>query len=162
MTDKTKRSLPPHDDAERQDAIRAVRACNAAYTAAGRRRGVYVLTFGCQQNEADSEKLSGMAREMGYTPVDRPEDADLILVNTCAIREHAESRALATIGQYKKLRQENPELVIGVPVGFVNVVESKEIIMKTGIPYIVARGRKGGSNVAAAICNALIYKLTRK
>ena len=55
-----------------------------------------------------------------------------------------------------------PELVIGVPVGFVNVVESKEIIMKTGIPYIVARGRKGGSNVAAAICNALIYKLTRK
>ena len=58
MTDKTKRSLPPHDDAERQDAIRAVRACNAAYTAAGRRRGVYVLTFGCQQNEADSEKLS--------------------------------------------------------------------------------------------------------
>ena len=54
------------------------------------------------------------------------------------------------------------ELVIGVPVGFVNVVESKEIIMKTGIPYIVARGRKGGSNVAAAICNALIYKLTRK
>ena len=100
MTDKTKRSLPPHDDAERQDAIRAVRACNAAYTAAGRPRGVYVLTFGCQQNEADSEKLSGMAREMGYTPVDRPEDADLILVNTCAIREHAESRALATIGQY--------------------------------------------------------------
>ena len=80
MTDKTKRSLPPHDDAERQDAIRAVRACNAAYTAAGRRRGVYVLTFGCQQNEADSEKLSGMAREMGYTPVDRPDDADLILV----------------------------------------------------------------------------------
>ena len=55
-----------------------------------------------------------------------------------------------------------PELVIGVRVGFVNVVESKEIIMKTGIPYIVARGRKGGSNVAAAICNALIYKLTRK
>ena len=50
---------------------------------------------------------------------------------------------------------------LGVPVGFVNVVESKEIIMKTGIPYIVARGRKGGSNVAAAICNALIYKLTR-
>lgn len=55
----------------------------------------------------------------------------------------------------------HPRLVIGVPVGFVNVVQSKEIIMKTGIPYIVARGRKGGSNVAAAICNALIYKLTR-
>lgn len=50
-----------------------------------------------------------------------------------------------------------PELIIGVPVGFVNVVQSKELIMKTDVPYIVARGRKGGSNVAAAICNALIY-----
>lgn len=53
-----------------------------------------------------------------------------------------------------------PKLIIGVPVGFVNVVESKELIMKAGIPYIVARGRKGGSNVAAAICNALLYQAT--
>lgn len=52
-----------------------------------------------------------------------------------------------------------PELIIGVPVGFVNVVQSKELIMQTDIPYIVARGRKGGSNVAAAICNALLYQL---
>jgi len=50
-----------------------------------------------------------------------------------------------------------PRLVIGVPVGFVNVVQSKEMIMTSGVPYIVARGRKGGSNVAAAICNALLY-----
>lgn len=50
-----------------------------------------------------------------------------------------------------------PKLIIGVPVGFVNVVESKELILKTNIPFIVARGRKGGSNVAAAICNALLY-----
>ena len=50
-----------------------------------------------------------------------------------------------------------PELVIGVPVGFVNVVQSKELIIESGIPCIVARGRKGGSNVAAAICNALLY-----
>lgn len=54
-----------------------------------------------------------------------------------------------------------PAVVIGVPVGFVNVVESKEIIMQAKIPYIVAKGRKGGSNIAAAICNALLYKLTR-
>ena len=55
----------------------------------------------------------------------------------------------------------NPKLVIGVPVGFVNVVQSKELIMTSGVPYIVARGRKGGSNVAAAICNALLYMLGR-
>lgn len=52
-----------------------------------------------------------------------------------------------------------PELVIGVPVGFVNVVQSKELIMEAGVPYIVARGRKGGSNIAACICNALLYML---
>ena len=58
----------------------------------------------------------------------------------------------------KKLK---PELIIGVPVGFVNVVQSKELIMQADVPYIVARGRKGGSNVAAAICNALLYMLGR-
>ena len=54
-----------------------------------------------------------------------------------------------------------PALVIGVPVGFVNVVESKEQIIATDIPHIVARGRKGGSNVAAAIVNAMIYQISR-
>lgn len=51
-----------------------------------------------------------------------------------------------------------PRLIIGVPVGFVNVVESKELIMKLDVPFIVSQGRKGGSSVAAAICNALIYE----
>ena len=50
-----------------------------------------------------------------------------------------------------------PALIIGAPVGFVNVVESKELLLTENVPYIVARGRKGGSNVAAAICNAMLY-----
>ena len=54
----------------------------------------------------------------------------------------------------------NPALMIGVPVGFVNVVVSKEIIMESGVPYLVATGRKGGSNIAACICNALLYEAT--
>ena len=52
-----------------------------------------------------------------------------------------------------------PALIIGAPVGFVNVVESKELIMEAGVPFIVPKGRKGGSNIAACICNALIYML---
>ena len=52
-------------------------------------------------------------------------------------------------------------ILIGVPVGFVNVVESKELILQSQVPHIVARGRKGGSNVAAAICNALLYQILR-
>ena len=55
-----------------------------------------------------------------------------------------------------------PELIIGVPVGFVNVEESKELIMALDVPYIVAQGRKGGSNVAAAICNAMLYQCKRR
>lgn len=54
-----------------------------------------------------------------------------------------------------------PAFVIGVPVGFVNVEAAKELILQTDVPFIINRGRKGGSNVAAAICNALIYELTR-
>ena len=54
-----------------------------------------------------------------------------------------------------------PELIIAVPVGFVNVIQAKELITKYPVPYIAARGRKGGSNVAAAVCNALLYKITR-
>ena len=61
--------------------------------------------------------------------------------------------------QEKRLK---PELIIGVPVGFVNVVQSKELIMETEVPYIVARGRKGGSNIAACIVNALLYMIDNK
>ncbi len=52
-----------------------------------------------------------------------------------------------------------PALIIGVPVGFVNVVPAKELILRSDVPYIVNRGRKGGSTVAAAICNALLYRI---
>ncbi len=56
----------------------------------------------------------------------------------------------------------SPALIIGVPVGFVNVVESKELLIEKALsPYIIARGRKGGSNVAAAICNAMLYQIKR-
>lgn len=53
-----------------------------------------------------------------------------------------------------------PRLIIGVPVGFVNVVEAKELIIESDVPYIVNRGRKGGSTIAAAICNSILYGLT--
>lgn len=65
--------------------------------------------------------------------------------------------ALIRLSELIKTKEINPVLVIGVPVGFVNVVEAKEIIMNSGVPFIVAKGRKGGSNVAAAIVNALLY-----
>ena len=65
--------------------------------------------------------------------------------------------ALMALDELVREERIRPALVIGVPVGFVNVVYAKELIMETGVPYIVAAGRKGGSNVAAAIVNALMY-----
>ena len=70
----------------------------------------------------------------------------------------------ALLKLYEMLREGSfrPDFVIGVPVGFVNVEVAKELIMQTDVPYIISRGRKGGSSIAAAICNALLYELTRK
>jgi len=69
--------------------------------------------------------------------------------------------ALIRLYELIRTNQLPPALIIGAPVGFVNVVQSKELIMRTQVPCIVARGRKGGSNVAAAIVNALMYMITR-
>ena len=66
-----------------------------------------------------------------------------------------ELHKMITEGRYQ------PAFIIGVPVGFVNVVPAKELIMETEVPYIINRGRKGGSNIAAAICNAILYQLRR-
>ena len=69
--------------------------------------------------------------------------------------------ALIALDELIKAGRLAPKLIIGVPVGFVNVVESKELIIASNVPHIVARGRKGGSNVAAAIVNAMLYQITR-
>lgn len=70
--------------------------------------------------------------------------------------------ALLALHQQITEQGRKPDFIIAVPVGFVNVVESKELILQSDVPHIVAEGRKGGSNVAAAIVNSLVYQLTRK
>ncbi len=72
----------------------------------------FTQTFGCQQNEADTQQIAGMLEEMGYEPVDRAEDADVIVINTCAIREHAESRALGNVGALSHLKKARPDVTI--------------------------------------------------
>lgn len=67
--------------------------------------------------------------------------------------------ALIKLYEMSKQLEWKPAFIIGVPVGFVNVEEAKELILKTEIPYIINRGRKGGSNIAAAICNAVLYQI---
>lgn len=73
-----------------------------------------IYTLGCQQNESDSEKLSRNAQKNGYTPTENPEEADVILFNTCAVRENAEKKLFGRVGALKPLKEKNPELLLGV------------------------------------------------
>lgn len=71
-----------------------------------------MITYGCQQNENDSERIRGMLFEMGYGFTEDKEEADLILFNTCAVREGAELRVLGNVGALKHLKARKPETVI--------------------------------------------------
>ena len=73
-----------------------------------------VVTYGCQQNVADSEKIKGMLDEMGYTFTDKRDEAKLIIFNTCAVREHAEDRVFGNVGSLKGYKRSNPDVVIAL------------------------------------------------
>ena len=74
----------------------------------------YLETFGCQMNVVDSEQISGLLEALGYEPTTAPEAADLILLNTCTIRERAERKVVGHLWQFKPLKEANPELIIAV------------------------------------------------
>ena len=74
----------------------------------------HVTTFGCQMNEHDSERMKGMLESLGYEQAEARDDADLILFNTCSIRESADSRFIGNLGEAKRLKTENPERIVGV------------------------------------------------
>ena len=96
-------------DSDYAEYVRQVRLINSES-----QKKVYVFTFGCQQNEADGEKMLGMAEAMGYERTEEAENADLIILNTCAIRQHAEEKALSMLGRFKALKKKNNDLIIGV------------------------------------------------
>ncbi len=101
------------------------------------------------------------ARERGVTRAAVSMERAAGLGKPCVFAIGNAPTALLALHELIAAGKVEPALIIGVPVGFVNVVESKERIMTAGVPYIVARGRKGGSNVAAAICNAMLYQIDR-
>ena len=80
----------------------------------GQGKKYYLRTYGCQANERDSETLAGILEEMNFTAVEHPEDADLILMNTCAIRKNAEDKVLGEIGSLKRLKRKKPDLLFGL------------------------------------------------
>ncbi len=74
----------------------------------------FIRTYGCQMNVHDSERMSGLLIEMGYIPVDRVDETDIVLINTCAVREKPERKLFAELGYLRKIKQRRPELIIAV------------------------------------------------
>ena len=93
---------------EFEEKIREMFACRQAHPVA------CVDTFGCQQNVADGQKLMGMLASCGFALTDKPADADLVILNTCAVREHAEDRVFGNLGALTHAKRENPEMVIAL------------------------------------------------
>ncbi|MCI9479801.1 MAG: precorrin-8X methylmutase [Lachnospiraceae bacterium] len=106
----------------------------------------------------DAPDVAEEARERGCTR------AAVCMERAAALRENlviaVGNAPTALIRLYELIQagEIQPVLIVGAPVGFVNVVEAKELIMTAGVPFIVPKGRKGGSNIAAAVCNALLYQ----
>jgi len=111
----------------------------------------------------DVPEVAEIAKESGFTraraAVDRAAET---LENPMIFVVGNAPTALIRLHELISEQAFSPVLIIAVPVGFVNVVESKELILGLQIPHIVARGQKGGSNVAAAICNALLYDIVER
>lgn len=105
------------------------------------------------------EDVAARAKAEGTTRATASMDKALTLEKPLIFAVGNAPTALVRLYELIEDKKLNPELIIGVPVGFVNVVQSKELIMHTDVPYIVAVGRKGGSNIAACIVNALLYML---
>ena len=108
------------------------------------------------------EDVANAAKEQGTTRAVASMDKALSLQKPLIFAIGNAPTALIRLYEHIQEGRIRPELVIGVPVGFVNVVYAKELIMQADVPFIVARGRKGGSNVAAAIVNALLYGMGKR
>lgn len=95
----------------------------------------FTVTYGCQMNEEDSEKMSGMLKSMGYEKTENRDEASIIIFNTCCVRENAENRVYGNLGELKKVKKKNPNLVIGICGCMMQQEGMADKILKT-FPYV--------------------------
>ncbi|MFA6782069.1 MAG: tRNA (N6-isopentenyl adenosine(37)-C2)-methylthiotransferase MiaB [Sedimentibacter sp.] len=96
----------------------------------GRRKTYHILTYGCQMNEHDSEKISGMLTSIGYEETTDDKSADLVIFNTCLIRENAELRVFGKLGEVKGLKRKNPDMLVAVCGCMMQRQETREKVLK--------------------------------
>ena len=93
-------------------------------------RGVYISTYGCQMNVNDTERMLSLLEMVNYTSVPSPQQADLIIINSCSVREKPVHKVVSEVGRYKRLKEKNPKLKIGV-AGCVAQQERIRLLKKT-------------------------------
>ncbi|MFH1995288.1 MAG: tRNA (N6-isopentenyl adenosine(37)-C2)-methylthiotransferase MiaB, partial [Nitrospinota bacterium] len=99
-------------------------------------RLVYIKTFGCQMNNYDSEIMAGVLTAHGHKMTDNPSEADIILLNTCSIRDKAEQKVYSQVGRYRPYKDKNHNLIIGVG-GCVGQLVGEEILKKAPLVDLV-------------------------
>lgn len=115
MSKREKINIPMEEVQKQKEIIDRIRQRNdMEYQHSGKEKLAFIETYGCQQNENDSERIRGMLRDMGYGFTEDRDSADLILYNTCCVRENAELKVFGNIGSLKHYKANKPELLIGI------------------------------------------------
>ena len=115
----------------------------------GMEKKLKILTYGCQMNVADSERMAGLLQKIGYTLTDDADAADLILINTCCVRATAEDKIFGQIGRFKSLKREKPSLILGV-AGCMAQKEGENLIKRAPhIDFVLGTGQS--SEVARVV-----------
>ena len=125
--------VSPSESAKQKEYTQLVRAVlTAKYDEPPR---AFVHTYGCQGNVADSERMTGQLLEMGYTLTDSPENAQLVLFNTCAVREHAEDRVFGNVGALKPIKERRRDMLIAL-CGCMMQQKHVEDRIRKSYPYV--------------------------
>jgi len=103
-----------YENIERESVQKISAYTEGLYSDSNVRKKFFTQTFGCQQNVSDTEKIDGMLVQMGFEPTADKNEADIIIYNTCAVREHAEQRVFGKIGELVQYKRKNPNLIIGI------------------------------------------------
>lgn len=124
----------------------------------GRRKTYHILTYGCQMNEHDSEKISGMLTSIGYVETEDEKNADLVIFNTCLIRENAELKVFGKLGEVKGLKRHKPEMLVAVCGCMMQKQEIREKVLKKFSFVDIIFGTNTIHELPALIYNAEINK----
>lgn len=125
--------LPSLDDARkrnRQLSEKLSYSLDPRYEGIGENKKYHIVTHGCQANQRDSETMAGILEELGYSYTDNEKEADVIIINTCAVRQGAEEKVLGEIGAMKRLKTNNPDMIIGIGGCMAQEEETVKLIME--------------------------------